>query len=412
MNDLHNRPDAVRYRSLKKKSSVEIYLYTVFGEEEVYTSTFNGVFDRLLVKLKEKRQSGYDLLKSIKFFEFRTFLKMCISYGRLDDFLKTFDNEKQKRSIIKRFITNIDKSQNKVDQFMAVAEGLAFLRSANVSPLLKSVLLSEYDRVKNSGDTQSQTLYGLLITTFVKTNKISDDPMLLEIVKKHPITTISSFDPATMYTSDPETPKQLIQVQKHLFYDDSDAIASYHNFLRQYRKKKNWRVSKKNGYVIIEGKRANRTIRIYANKPAKEDEVLAANVANMNTAIGKQSISMLVHRGHSYHADKSIPSITESSKLVFLGSCGGYNNVGAVLDKSESAHIISTRGTGMKAINDPLIFAINQQILAGKPFEWSPMWSQHAERYKNSPIKKDWEEYVAPHENYALMYLQAYRRLS
>ena len=53
--------------------------------------------------------------------------------------------------------------------------------------------------------------------------------------------------------------------------------------------------------------------------------------------------NIVVHRGHSYHAPSTIDLMQGDAQMVFLGSCGGFQNIGRVLNKSPKAHIISTK---------------------------------------------------------------------
>ena len=209
-----------------------------------------------------------------------------------------------------------------------------------------------------------------------------------------------------MFIDDPENNKRKLNVQVHLFYDDKDAHASYRHFMR----KMGPATKETDHYVIIDKKRGNKTVRIFAAKPAKNESGVEANLDRLNTALGSLPVHMMVHRGHSYHVHRTMPHIASRTKLIFLGSCGGYKEIGEVLDKSESAQIISTKGTGRMAINDPLLFDLRKSLLRTNQIRWDQLWSKTGKQFVGE-VKDDWQHYVSPHRNYALSYLRAYRKL-
>ncbi|MBK8144090.1 MAG: hypothetical protein IPK62_03325 [Bacteroidetes bacterium] len=73
MNELHNASDAVRFKVIEKNSAIEIYYVIVYGNDDLYTSSFLGSFNRMLTKMKPK--TGSEFLASIGKDKFRTFFK-------------------------------------------------------------------------------------------------------------------------------------------------------------------------------------------------------------------------------------------------------------------------------------------------------------------------------------------------
>ena len=114
-----------------------------------------------------------------------------------------------------------------------------------------------------------------------------------------------------------------------------------------------------------------------------------------------------MHRGHSYHANDSIQRVAAGARIVSLGSCGGYNNITAVLEKSPNAHIISTKGVGTMTINDPLFFALNEEIRNSGKINWPIFWSQMEKKLSGNKVFND---YVSPHRNLGVVFLKAYNK--
>ena len=108
------------------------------------------------------------------------------------------------------------------------------------------------------------------------------------------------------------------------------------NFISQY-KNSDWRIVDSTHYVIIES-RDGRPVKIFANKPLSErpGQQQIREYFEANNLVP----SIIVHRGHSYYVHLTIENIQPDTRMVFLGSCGGYNNLKQVIDRSSAVHII------------------------------------------------------------------------
>ena len=62
----------------------------VYGEEEIFTSSFQGFFKMLMKKMGEEKISGYQLL-DIKDRKFRIFIKLLAKFNKLNEFLETMN---------------------------------------------------------------------------------------------------------------------------------------------------------------------------------------------------------------------------------------------------------------------------------------------------------------------------------
>ena len=83
-----------------------------------------------------------------------------------------------------------------------------------------------------------------------------------------------------------------------------------------------------------------------------------------------------------------LKQIEPSAKIVILGSCGGYNNLSEVLRISQDAHIISSKQVGTKTVNEPIVQAINSDLLEGKNIDWITMWKGLTENLKKIPLPR------------------------
>jgi hypothetical protein len=121
--------------------------------------------------------------------------------------------------------------------------------------------------------------------------------------------------------------------------------------------------------------------------------------------------TIVIHRGHSYHVKYTIQQMPASARIVVLGSCGGYNNLSEVLKISEDAHIISSKQVGTKAVNEPILQAMNNALVAGRNIEWLPMWRQLETSFRKDPAAREkFDDYIPPYKNLGAIFIKAYRK--
>ncbi len=400
INMLHNEADALRFKLVEGMGPRELYALMVYGEDEVYTSSFNGLFDRMARDMEEKNIPGDQLIETAKYVKFRTFIKMCAGFNRLNDFLATMKPESAE-NLLKRFVRNIESAPDMLSQAVGVADTFGSLKDPAILEIMQKEIVSEYQRVQETKNTKGEALYGLLAGLF-KGKIVIDDNWLREIAQKYKLPSLEKVSSSELFNPD-ET-----NVQQYFFYNDADGKGSFENFISQYKNKADWKIEQKGDYVLIgsvAGKNKKK-IEIYANLPDKEKE----GTANIEKELKKRNIQsiVVVHRGHSYHVQKTIERIPNIAKIVSLGSCGGYNNLRAVLKRAPGAHIISTKGRGTVSVNDPLFKMLNVEILGGRDIRWNEFWTEAEKKLGNN---KDFSSYVPPHKNLGVLFIKAYNEI-
>ena len=113
----------------------------------------------------------------------------------------------------------------------------------------------------------------------------------------------------------------------------------------------------------------------------------------------------MVHRGHSYYAPYTIEQIQPSAKIVFLGSCGGFNLIHDVLSHASDAHIIASKQTGKLNINQPFIDLLNEKLRNGNNIDWIPFWNEF--KSKAGRIE-GFDDYIPPYKNLGAIFIKAY----
>jgi hypothetical protein len=201
--------------------------------------------------------------------------------------------------------------------------------------------------------------------------------------------------------------------QQVFFYGDEDGKTSYASFMGNFRDGK-WKVANSKYWTTITST-SGKPLVIYANNPLTEPEDEEAQ-KQLGEHLEKKGIlpSIIVHRGHSYHLPLTLERLNKNTRVVMLGSCGGYHNLAEVLDRSPDAHIISSKQVGAMNVNEPIIKAMQAKLMEGKDIEWISMWKDLNVYFtsKMPSYKETFSDYVPPHKNLGAIFIKAYRRLS
>jgi hypothetical protein len=182
---------------------------------------------------------------------------------------------------------------------------------------------------------------------------------------------------------------------------------SFSSFLAQYQHAKAWHIEDKGAFVQIISASSQRSIEIYANKPTRSEE----GAEEIDLVLRQHGITpqVIVHRGHSSYVERTIDKMPATAVLVFLGSCGGYSQLEAILRQAPEAHVIATKGIGSMTVNDPLLKALNDYLLSGKEVIWADFWRHAGTVLAGNPRFVD---YVPPDKNASVIFLKAYRALT
>lgn len=390
INELHEEEDRIRFRlcDTSKMTSQELYILMVYGEDEVYTSTFLGLFNRLMERMTE--ESSYEFLHNLGRLRYRTFVKMCSGYNVLPQFLEKMSLW-ERRSLFNAFISGLQNELNPLEQAVAVADTYGSLADSASRSIFEVALQKEYQQIKWK-NKQAEQLYSLLLE-LLNINSESDD-------LKDDLANLTKVSNADML-------KDGTHIQQHFFFDDEDGWASYNTFIERFNRP-GWRVIDKGYYVIIEST-AGKKIKLYANKAKEEYDGQDALREYFKTS--KRFPDVVVHRGHSYYAQTTIETITPNSDLIILGSCGGYNNISKVLDYSPNAQIITSKQVGTMFVNNELIFSICETLRTGKDIEWETLWNSVANRLKyNQTASERFQDYLPPHKNLGAVLIRNYRK--
>jgi hypothetical protein len=383
------------FESVEDMNSTELYFLMIYGREEVFTSTFNGLFRRFMEKMPDK--NGFTMLTSVNFNRFRNFISLCGVNGKLEEFLTTLSGT-DKQTVLSRYVANLQDEQDNLTSVVMIAEALSNIKNSETLVTLQGMIKAEYEKMKNISDPIGTSIYGVLVSV-IADNAVADGVWYKRVARQF------SVAPAGFLPSISLLDKSDECVEQMYFYNDEDGRSSYINFVNTYKTQSNWKIEDKGSYIVISSN-GNLEVMIFANKPEYEEN--GVDAINRYMAEHNLKPTFIVHRGHSFHTEATLERVPNSAKLIFIGSCGGFYKISIALSNAPDAHIISTKQIGTKAINDQIIFALNENIRMGKDISWSDFWDKMNTKLGGSQYFAD---YVPPHKNLESIFIRAYYKL-
>ena len=406
MNDLHEEKDPVRFKCIETSKPEELYFIMVYGQDEIYTSSFVGTFKRMMERMGDSIKGG-DLIERVNYDKFRTFIRMCAGYNTLSTFLATMTQEK-KNALMQKFIGSLEKgNEDDLEDAVDVADAFGSIDDKQLLDFLQNEVKANFERSYKERSMKGMRVYALLSVLF-NGLKASDNPEALKEQSK-----ILGLNPINFVGYNNLVNDSNVVYQQVFFYGDKDGKMSFGRFMENFKDGK-WKVTPSKYWTTITSTSGKKVV-IYANNPLPEPEDEEAQAA-LCKYLSDQGIypSIMIHRGHSYHLPLTMDRFNKYTKVAMLGSCGGYHNLGRVLDQSPDAHIISSKQTGAALINDAIIRAINARLLDGKNIDWINMWKELNTLFaaKKPSDKNLFVDYVPPHKNLGSLFIKAYRKMA
>lgn len=399
VNELHEKPDAVRFASLTDFNAEELYFMALGSQDEIYTSSFVWMFNRMMEKMHP--ESGSAFLERVHKSHFRTWIRMCAGYNTLSPFLQTMA-ENDKSTLMKEFVAGLEKGNpDDLEDAVDVADAFGSITDPKLMSFLENEVIRNYERCKSIDNEKGLIVYGLLSTIMRSAGNSAELTDKLSIIP--PIT----YVPYSALENN--TGKVIIQA---FFYGDEDGRMSFASFKTNFPSQK-WKSEANSDWITYTSIGDNPVI-VYANLPKEEPEDEFAQ-RKLQAYLAENNIhpTIVIHRGHSYHLDGSLANLDPEVKIVMLGSCGGYHNLAKVLDKSPDANIISSKQTGAMSVNEPIIREMLSQVLAGKNVDWIQSWTDLKQYFtaRNAHEQDLFSDYVPPNKNLGAIFIKAYRKM-
>jgi hypothetical protein len=390
INELHESPDNIRYRGLNGISTQDLYFVILGGESMFYTSSFMYVFNKFL---RDTGKEGVEaFFEKINYCQFGDFLNIISGYGMVNKLASHMSEEKFAKvlgSYMQRSIRTDMTDKELILSGMNLSE---ILNGVKGNEKIRDILIEKIDG-KRATIPRSNVMIYRMLNGFRDILLDKDNSKLKEVEKLYEVLQVDRL----------KTKDTIVQVA--LFYDDTDGAASFGNYMQLFPESK-WSKEDKGNYIILRSRSGNPMI-VYVNKPnTKVKDNAAQNEMMQAIADANQEITAFLHRGHSYHLYKSLRKLPASAQFVYLGSCGGYNDVSKVFHANPDAHIISTRNIGSKYVNDPILGKITNEVLANNDINWNQLWQTMDAGLKNKTAKDLFTSYIPPNKYIGIMFIR------
>lgn len=394
INALHDaKLETTRFRCLTPLSPQDLYYVAVLGEEEIYTSSYLGVYKRIFEKMKNPNADT--LLSWMKYDYYKKFIKIASNYNTLDDFLKRM-NKANAEKLMRDFVSGLEHTKT-LEDAVDVANSYASI----YNPAIKQLMLDQIDKNLQQSEIANNkrglTIYNLLNIIFLS----MDSTKNIDVAARLGINAIYK-----MPVNDLKDSSGRIVIQQ-FFYGDKDGKGVFKSFFQHYPPSL-WKKVDKEEWVELYSLKGV-PITIYCNKPLENEEDLDVKAQK---ALGRYleendiNPTVVIHRGHSYFVGSTIDQLPSSAKVILLGSCGGYQRLNDVLESCPGAHIISSKQTGDGLVNIALITAITNNLRLGKNLDWPSIWKSLPQFKGNA--KERFDDYVPPHKNLGAIFITAY----
>ena len=397
INALHDLPDEKRFKVLQPLNANELYYIIVTGEDVIYTSSYVGVYNRMMAKSPQR--TGDSLLMQVKFDRFKKFIRMAASYNKLDAFLASMQPDNA-QILMKAFVRGLEKTSN-LEDAVDVADSYGSIGNPAIVQLMKQEIVANLNQNVLNNNSRGEAIYDILNLLFLSAEDSSE-----QLTVKYKIPPVYQL-PIEMLK---DTADRV--VQQVFFYGDKDGIQSFQNFMGLFKGMKEWKITQNENWVEI-ASQVEKPILIFANKPldnSKGDDP-DAKAQKLLTEYMKQngySPTIVIHRGHSYHLKYTITQLSNSAKIIVLGSCGSYQNLNSVLQICPDAQIVSSKEVGSSLVNEPVLKLINESLLFQDDIDWIKMWDMLGKQFEGSEAKERFENYIPPHRNLGALFIKAF----
>jgi hypothetical protein len=402
INGLHNETAEIRFRIIQPLTAEELYYLAVSTDGIIYTSSYvKGVYPLMMKKINNR---GDSLLLNLNFDRYRKFIKMAAGYNTLSNFLSTFsprknpDDESDAEKLMKAFVGKLEIG-NGLEDGVDVADSYASIVES-IRPLANEMLKNvqvNYQRNMLANNKRGIVMYNILNKLFLS----ADTTSKIDLTKELGIPPIYEVPFKSMAN---DSGKVYMHV---FFYGDKDGQGIFPGFLNMFNNA-NWKIDRSNDQWVTISSVKGKSVTIFANRPLPEEgghdeKAQAALIDYMEK--NKFYPAITIHRGHSYYAESTIAQMFSSSRIVFLGSCGGFHLIHKVLEKAPDAHIIATKQIADVPVNKPFFQLLTDKIRNGNNIDWIPFWKE----LDAMVTDKIFEDYVPPYKNLGALFIKAYK---
>lgn len=405
INGLHNeRNHDIRFKCIQPLTAQELYYLAVTTDGLIYTSSFvRGVYPLMMKKINNR---GDSLLMLLNFDKYRKLIKMSAGFNTLDHFLASFaksnkpGEEDPANTLMRAFVNNLERSTG-LEDGVDVADSYASI-SETLKPVAGEMLKNIQDNYKRNLAQNNQkgiAIYDILNKLFLS----ADTTKKIDLTKELGIPPVYEVPFAALKGDSGRVAVQLF------IYGDKDGIGVFPGLINMFSNA-NWKIDGSNKQWVVVNSAKGKPVSLYMNRPLPEETGEDAKAQEaLCQYLEKNHIipTVTINRGHSYNAPYTIEQMSTASKIVFMGSCGGYRMIHDILGRSPEAHIIGTKQIADVPVNNPFLRLITEKLRLGSDIQWIPFWKELEKMVTDKSI---FEDYVPPHKNLGALFIKAYKR--
>ena len=402
INALHDANAEYRFRCIQPLNAFELYYLAVSTDGTIYTSSFvKGIYPLMMKKIGYR---GDSLLMSLYFDKYRKFIKMSAGFNTLSDFLSTFPakkagaDESDAEKLMKAFVSKLEQG-NGLEDGVDVADSYASI-SESLKPIASEMLKNieaNYKRNLSTNNKRGIQIYKILRTLFLS----ADSTQKIDLTKELGIPPVYGLPFTSLLYDSSHVAVQLF------IYGDRDGRGVFPGLINMFSNS-NWKIDQSNKQWVTVTAAKGKAVSLYMNRPLPEETSEDAKAQEaLCDYLEKNKIipTITINRGHSYNAPYTIEQMSTASKIVFMGSCGGYRMIHDILEKAPDAHIIGTKQIADAPVNNPFLKLIMEKLRVGSNIEWIPFWKE----LDSMVTDKIFEDYVPPHKNLGALFIKAYK---
>jgi hypothetical protein len=329
---------------------------------------------------------------------------MSAGFNTLDHFLASFPKstkpgeEDPANTLMRAFVKNLERSDG-LEDGVDVADSYASI-SETLQPVAIEMLRNiqdNYQRNLLENNKKGIAIYNILSKLFLS----ADSTKKIDLTKELGIPPVYEVPYTALMVNEAPVAVQLF------IYGDKDGIGVFPGLISMFSNA-NWKIDGSNKQWVTITSAKGRPVSLYMNRPLPEEngEDAKAQEALCAWLVQNKIVpTVTINRGHSYNAPYTIEQMSTASKIVFMGSCGGYRMIHDILEKAPDAHIIGTKQIADAPVNNPFLKLIMEKLRLGSNIEWIPFWHELG----GMVTDKIFEDYVPPHKNLGALFIKAYR---
>lgn len=389
-NPVLNHP---RLNIIRGLQADEIYSLMILGKEEIFHFAFEQIYNAFVNKTQG--QSIAQVFNAANYFKFRDFSNLLAVFNKFPEFFYRNTTLKEQQDFIEKLV-HIDFSEVEcIEEAAVVCEFINNCTHTEIQRMVQNRILAEYQEAEGRKDQLALAVYSLLASNVGK-RAVENKEWFVGMENKFSKYTLSSIDVNQLKNKNGKI------TEVCYFYNDADGISSYNSFVATFKKMPNWMMQDLGSYLYISSV-AGVDVDVFANKPQYEQ--LGQSSIKEYLIVNNLEPTVIVHRGHSYHSQKTIDQMLGSPKFIFMGSCGGYYKISELLVRSPNAQILSTKQVGTMGVNDPVLNQLHEKFRNNQSIDWPTFWAdQQMKLGSNTHFKS----YVPPHKNNGALFINAF----